>query len=142
MQPEHIVRFKTKLCELTIQRPAPDVLLLTLSGHDIGELGEAPFRELARDFAPGASARARELFIDARQGQGASIEVSGRWAEWLRDHKSQLRVIHFLTASRFIQLSADFVRKFAALEERMRLYTEAAAFDAELQSAVDRALSR
>lgn len=143
MQPEHIVRFKTKLCELTIQRPAPDVLVLKLSGHDIGELGEGPFRELARDFAPAqVPARSRELFIDARDGQGASIDVSGRWAEWLRDHKSQLRVIHFLTASRFIQLSADFVRKFAALEERMRIYTEADAFDAELHSAIDRALSR
>ena len=66
----------------------------------------------------------------------------GSWARWLRAHKAQLRVIHFLTASRFIQLSADFVRKFADLDERMRIYTEAGAFDAELQSAVDRALSR
>ena len=46
------------------------------------------------------------------------------------EHKAQLRVIHFLTASRFIQLSADFVRKFAELGEHMRIYTEASAFDA------------
>jgi hypothetical protein len=139
------VRFKTKLCELTIERPAPDVLLLKLSGHDVGELGDAPFKELARDFpdaAEHASARPCELFIDAREGQGASIDVSGSWAQWLREHKAQLRAIHFLTASRFIQLSADFVRKFAELGERMRIYTEAAAFDDELESAVDRALSR
>jgi hypothetical protein len=142
MQPEHVVRFKTKLCELTIARPAPDVLSLTLSGHDIGELGDAPFHELAADFAPDSGRRARELFIDARAGQGASMDVSGRWARWLREHKAELRVIHFLTGSRFIQLSADFVRKFAELGESMRIYTEAAAFDAELASAVDRSLSR
>jgi hypothetical protein len=140
MQPQHIVRFKTKHCELTLERPAPDVILLKLSGRDIGELGDGPFRELAADVAPGQ--RPRELFIDAREGQAASIDVSGAWAEWLRTNKAQLRVIYFLTGSRFIQLSADFVRKFAELGERMRIYTEADAFDAELKSAIDRALSR
>jgi hypothetical protein len=140
MQPQHIVRFKTKHCELTLERPAPGVIVLKLSGHDIGELGDAPFRELAADVTPGA--RPLELFIDARDGQAASIDVSGAWAEWLRTHRAQLRVIYFLTGSRFIQLSADFVRKFAALGEQMRIYTEADAFEAELASGVDRALSR
>lgn len=140
MRPELVTRFKTKLCELTIERPAAGVIVLRLSGHDIGELGDAPFSELARDFAEVGALR--ELFIDARYGQGASIDVSGSWARWLRAHKTQLRVVHFLTASRFIQLSADFVRKFAELGETMRIYTEASAFDAELSSAVDRALSR
>jgi hypothetical protein len=140
MQPEHIVRFKTKHCELTLERPAPSVIVLKLSGHDVGELGDAPFRELAPDVAK--DQRPRELFIDARDGRGASIDVSGAWAGWLRTHQAQLRVIHFLTGSRFIQLSADFVRRFGELGERMRIYTETAAFDAELTSAIDRALSR
>lgn len=140
MQPQHLTRFKTKHCELTIERPAAGVIVLKLSGHDIGELGDAPFRELAADVAPGQ--RPRELFIDAREGQAASIDVSGAWAEWLRKNQTQLRVIYFLTGSRFIQLSADFVRKFAELGERMRIYTQAEAFDEELQSAVDRGMAR
>src|SRR5690349_18317456 len=140
MRAEHVVRFKTKLCSLTIERPAESVILLTLSGHDTGELGEAPFEELASDFAqPDAK---RELFIDARGGQGASIDVSGAWAQWLGAHKPQLSVIHFLTASRFIQLSADFVRRFAELGETMRIYTEAEVFDAELEGAIERAGAR
>ena len=135
-----VVRFKTRHCELTLERPAASIVLLKLSGHDTGELGEAPFAELARDFA-GEGPRL-ELFIDARAGQGASIEVSGSWAQWLREHKPRLRTVHFLTASRFIQLSADFVRRFAELGEVMRIYTEAAVFDAELASAIDREHSR
>lgn len=137
MRAEHVVRFKTKLCSLTIERPAGPVILLTLSGHDTGELGTAPFEELARDFTDPSVKR--ELFIDARGGQGASIDVSGAWAQWLHAHKAQLVVIHFLTASRFIQLSADFVRRFAELGEAMRIYTEAEVFDAELESAIERA---
>jgi hypothetical protein len=140
MRAEQVIRFKTPRCELTIERPATSVIVLTLSGHDTGELGDAPFQELERDFT--ADAPARELFIDARSGQGASIDVSGSWAQWLRQHKPQLRIVHFLTGSRFIQLSADFVRKFAELGETMRIYTEAEVFDAELESAIDRALSR
>jgi hypothetical protein len=116
------------------------VIVLTLSGHDTGELGNAPFQELERDFT--ADASESELFIDARGAQGASIEVSGTWAQWLRQHKPQLRIVHFLTASRFIQLSADFVRKFAELGDTMRIYTEASVFDEELESAIDRELSR
>lgn len=140
MHPQHLVRFMTKTCELTIERPAPRVVALRLSGHDVGELGHGPFLELEKDFRPGEPAR--ELFIDARAAAGASIDVSGTWAEWLRKHTRQLRVVHFLTGSRFIQLSADFVRKFAGLEETMRIYTETGAFDDELRSAIDRGLSR
>lgn len=139
MRIEQVVRFKTQRCALTIERPAPSIIVLTLSGNDTGELGDAPFLELAADFASGTQ---RELFIDARDGQGASIDVSGSWAQWLRRHKAQLKIVHFLTASRFIQLSADFVRKFAELGETMRIYTEASVFDAELESAIDRELSR
>jgi hypothetical protein len=140
MRTERVIRFKTTLCALTIERPAASVVVLTLSGHDTGELGDAPFQELERDFA--GDATARELFIDARGAQGASIEVSGTWAQWLRQHKDRLRVVHFLTASRFIQLSADFVRKFAELGDTMRIYTEASVFDEELESAIDSELAR
>jgi hypothetical protein len=126
------------------------VLELKLSGHDVGELGDAPFRELENDFTPSAPRVSQaptrapfvELFIDAREAQGASIEVSGAWASWLREHKPLLRQVHFLSGSRFIQLSADFVRKFAELGETMRIYTDSRAFDDELASATDRALSR
>ncbi len=140
MRKEQVVRFRTKQCELTIERPAGQVIVLTLSGHDTGELGSAPFEELAADFAD--SSAQRELFIDARSGQGASIDVSGAWAQWLKAHKAQLAVIHFLTGSRFIQLSADFVRRFAELGETMRIYTEAEVFDAELEGAIERGTSR
>lgn len=140
MRTERVVRFKTTLCALTVERPAGSLIVLTLSGRDTGELGEAPFQELERDFT--ADALPRELFIDARGAQGASIEVSGAWAQWLHRRKPRLRVVHFLTASRFIQLSADFVRKFAELGDTMRIYTEASVFDEELESAIDRELAR
>jgi hypothetical protein len=140
MRPQQIVRFKTPHCELTITRPGKGLVLVTLRGRDVGELGDGPFVELDKDLPP--PGRAFELFIDAREAHGASIEVSGAWAAWLGAHRSQLAQLHFLSGSRFIRLSADFVRRFAELGETMRIYTDSAAFDQELGVATERALAR
>jgi hypothetical protein len=71
----------------------------------------------------------------ARHGKGASVDVSGEWAIWLRANKSRFVHVSMLTGSRFIQLSADLVRRFAELGEIMRIYTDPAAFEAALASA-------
>lgn len=140
MHPQQIVRFKTPHCELSILRPGKGLVVVTLSGRDVGELGEGPFAELDKDLPP--AGRTFELFIDARAAKGASVEVSGAWAAWLGAHRAQLAQLHFLSGSRFIRLSADFVRRFAELGETMRIYTDSAAFDQELTVATDRALAR
>jgi hypothetical protein len=74
-----------------------------------------------------------ELFVDAREVRGASIEVSGEWARWLGGRKAVLRGVTMLTGSRFIQVTAEFVRRFAALEGIMRICTEASVFDSALE---------
>jgi hypothetical protein len=43
------------------------------------------------------------LFIDARDVRGASINLSGEWAEWLRAHKAHPRNISMLRGSRFVE---------------------------------------
>jgi hypothetical protein len=121
-------------CTIEIRRPAQGVVVVKLSGTDTGELGDAPFVELAPDLAINDHI---ELFIDASSVRGASIDVSGQWASWMRTHKKQLVHVHMLTGTRFIQLSADFVRRFAELGEAMRLYTERASFDDALAEAVE-----
>jgi len=120
-------------CTIGVDRPARGIILITLDGHDIGELGDGPFREMEKDFM---ADRPLQLFIDARLGKTASIEVSGEWARWLAKHRGRFSKIHMLTASRFIQMSADLVRRFAGLGETMQLYSEPRAFDAALGAAI------
>ncbi len=122
---------------LRLRRPAPGLVVLVISGTDIGEHGAAPFAELANDVRNGPF----HLYVDARASRGVTIDVSGEWSRWLAKHKSSLRGVHMLTASRFVQLTANFVKNFAELGELMRIYTEAAAFDAELESALSHARS-
>jgi hypothetical protein len=126
-------RFEGVHCRLAISRPAPAIVVVRIEGHDVGELGTAPFRAMDDDL--GVHQRI-ELFIDARHVRGASVDVSSDWARWLRDHKERLHHVSMLTGSRFVQLSADFVRKFAELGDVMRIYGDASAFDGALGHAI------
>src|SRR4029077_1009209 len=107
--------------------------VLRISGSDVGEFGEAPMLAL-HDWL--SEADPVEFFIDARDVRGASIEVSGEWAQWLGKHKMKLRTVTMLTGSRFIQVTAEFVRRFADLEGIMRICTEAEVFDSVLAEAL------
>jgi hypothetical protein len=122
-------RFEGVHCSITVRWPAPGVAVVVFVGRDVGELGDAPFVELERQLTQRAPI---ELFIDARGAKGASVDVSGSWAAWLRAHKGQLTRVHMVTGSRFIELSADMVRRFAELGDIMRVTTDPAAFDDEL----------
>jgi hypothetical protein len=128
-------RFESTHATMTIEEVAPGVVLVTIDGTDVGELGEAPFRALAPIVT---GERKVELFIDARRAKGPSIDVSSEWARWLKDHRHALRHVSMLTANRFVQLTADFVRRFAELDV-MRVYTEPAVFEGALSNAVGNA---
>jgi hypothetical protein len=123
------IHFEGMHCSLTIQQFPPCVIVLRISGRDVGEFGDAPMKALNDSIA---SSEPIELFIDARDVKGASIDVSGDWALWLSSHKPGLRTVTMLTGSRFIEITAEFVRRFASLEGIMRICSDPAAFDSAL----------
>jgi hypothetical protein len=104
---------------------------LRLAGWDTGEFGNAAMREIEKDFFD----KPIQLFIDARAVKGASIDVSNDWALWLRANRARFAQISMLTGAPFVQLTAKFVQRFADLEDIMRIYTDAPAFDAALRAA-------
>ena len=119
---------------ITLDRPVSHVVVMTITGRDAGEHGDGPQRALDEMLRDGPYA----LFIDARATRGASVDVSNLWAQWLRAHRDQLHAIHMLTGSTFVQLTADFVRRFAELGDAMRIYTDGAAFDEALRAMTQR----
>lgn len=119
---------------LEIARPVPHVVVVTIAGRDAGEHGDGPLRALGDELQRGSFT----LFVDARRTHGASVDVSNVWAQWLRSHRDQLQRIHMLTGSKFVQLTADFVRRFAELGDAMLIYTDGAAFDEALAAATRR----
>lgn len=134
MAPQELgtVRYEGIHCNLSIRQFPEGVVLLEISGTDVGEFGDAPMRALNECLT---GVRPIRLFIDAREVRGTSIEVSGEWARWLYNNKVQLRDISMLTGSRLIEITADFVRRFSNLEGTMRIYTDEAEFDRALADA-------
>jgi len=128
------IRYDGIHCNLAIQQYGSRVVVLRIRGTDTGEFGDAPMQGLDKCLAGAAPV---QFYIDARDVRGASIEVSGEWARWLSEHKAQFEGISMLTGSRFIEMTAEFVRRFADLQGIMRIYTEPAAFDAALQESLE-----
>jgi hypothetical protein len=124
--------FTAKHSTVTIQRPAPGVVVIVVTGTDVGEHGAGPFKALANDLAEGQF----ELFVDARASRGVTVDVSAEWAVWLSGKRASLHGVTMLTGSRFVQLSVNFVQRFAELGDLMRVYTESAAFEQALATAV------
>jgi hypothetical protein len=114
-------------CSVSIQRPATGIALLVLAGSDIGEFGDFPMHELAKDLH---GTRYMELFIDAGAVRGASIEVSSEWMLWLKAHRTQ------------IQITAEFVRRFSGLIDRMTIFTDRGAFGETLSRAIGKSHAR
>lgn len=54
----------------------------------------------------------------------------------MRAHRAAFKRINMLTGSRYIQITAAFVRRFAGLADLMHVFTEHAAFDEGLASSV------
>lgn len=119
------MRVSTASCR--VEQLSRSVVLLKISGTDIGEFGNAPMLTLDEWFK---ELRQVKFFIDARNVRGASVEVSADWGKWLASRKNALRSITMLTGSRFIQITAEFVRRFSELEGVMRICTEPEVFEA------------
>ena len=118
-------------CEMTVFRPVPGVVVLTIRGHDVGEFGKAPMREIEQYLREDVRI---ELFVDAREA-AASIDVSGEWAQWLAQHRGSCRGITMLTGSRLIEVTAEFVRGFADLGALMTIVSDPDDFDRRLAAA-------
>lgn len=90
------VRYEGVHCDLVLSQLAREVVLLRITGTDVGEFGEAPMKALTEWISETSGL---EFFIDAREVRGASIAVSGDWAAWLSAHRQALRSVTMLTGS-------------------------------------------
>jgi hypothetical protein len=129
------VTFEGAHCAVELKQFSRSLILMGLSGSDTGELRDAPMRTLDEWLA---QAEAVEFFIDAREVRGASIDVSSDWATWFTAHRERFKSITMLTGNKFIQITAEFVRRFAGLNGIMWVCTDAKVFDLALEQAQKR----
>jgi hypothetical protein len=125
-------RFETEECSVLVSRVGEARVLVVLEGKDRGKLGREPFVAIERIFQGN---RPLELFFDLSSAGGATLDVSGSWALWLRANRARLSHVSMLTGSPFVRLSAKSVQRFSGLGDRLSLYSDPHAFATALDAA-------
>jgi hypothetical protein len=127
------IGFKSSHGAVTVARLGPSVVVVRVVGRDAGSFGAGPLEEVATFLREAGRA---DLFIDAREALGASLDVGAQWAGLFRAQRPRLGGVSILVRAKFIQLTADLVRQISELGEAMRIYTDEAAFDEALSAAL------
>lgn len=124
---------------ITYQRPAFDVMLIALSGHEDPYLSKLFFKLLDKElefdqrrFPRGDRPVRIELFVDARRvtRHGLMFEA---WIHFLLQRRKQLNHIHVLAVNKVSQLSVEIIRHLSDTGTLIKLYEEPEAFDAAKQ---------
>ena len=129
------LRFKDDTGCIVVTRLAPGVVLLTLSGQDRGQFGDAVFAELATDMS---RHHLIEVFVDTREAVNADVPVANQWSDWLQANRKGLKRLNVLVSSKFVQLTAEVMKLFSRTGELMRIYSDAPAFSDAIAQASGR----
>ena len=113
-----------------VARPIPGVVVVTLVGHDAGELANAIFGEIETDLAIQAPLH---LFVDAAQASAASMTGSHVWATWLAANVDRLGRVVMLASSRLAIVTCGFVKDASGLGERMEVMSDPFLFERALR---------
>jgi hypothetical protein len=128
MRHDSSVWHESSTCSVALERVAQRRVLVSLFGHDLGALGETPFRTLERLMHGGE----QQLFFDLSEAKAVSLDVSARWAIWLRANRARLSGVSLLPRAPLIRLSAQTVTRFSELGSRALVYHDSLAFERAL----------
>lgn len=113
-----------------VARPVPGVVVVTLVGHDAGDLANAVFTEIETDLAIQAPL---QLFIDAADASAASMSGSHVWATWLAANDDRLGRVVLLASSRLALVTGGFIKDACGLGERMQVLSDPFLFERMLR---------
>ena len=117
---------------MVLSRLAPAIVLISASGHDKGQFGEAPFVWLEREIGRHGPV---EIYVDMREMFNATQTVADQWSEWIARHRSRVKRMNLLVGSKYVQMTVEVAKLFSRTGDLMRVYTDAPAFsDAITQS--------
>jgi hypothetical protein len=125
------VEIRAPRCALIIDRLRPGVLRITTSGDDAGELGTAPHAEVEREIARFGPVT---LLVDARGSTGVGPSVPEGWLAFIRAQGDRIVRVSLLVASRQVALAASSAAALAGVRNRFAVTSDAAAFDAEIET--------
>ena len=130
--PDGSVRMSVGETAFFFSRPRPDVLVVTITGYDKGQLGTAPLDEIGSILRIAAPL---QLFVDARNSVGATVRVSEDWTRFLTRHQADLTRVHVLVGSKMVELTVAIARHLSRTDRLIQIYSDPATFEKQLENA-------
>jgi hypothetical protein len=116
--------------------PRPGIVLIRISGHDLGQFGSSALDELMNALR---RERPLELFVDTREAVSVAPRVRDEWTRFFASNRANLTAVHVLTSSKFVHLAVAVAQLFSKTGDLIRLYSTPAIFEARLHQARARA---
>lgn len=133
--PDGSVRITSGDSAFEFARPNPGVFVVKITGYDKGQFGTAPLDEIASVLRIAAPL---ELFVDARDGVGATVRVSEDWTTFISRHTADLMHVHVLAGSKMVELTVAIASHLSRTEKLIQIYSDPKIFDAQLEAACKR----
>jgi hypothetical protein len=130
--PDGRVQMSAGKGEFVFERLRPGVLLVTVSGMDMGQFGTATLDEIRLEML---RQRPVELFVDAEAAQVISVEVSREWTQFFSLNREQLRRVSVLVGSKAIELTVAIAQHLSQTGNLIQIYTDRELFAARVQAA-------
>ena len=122
-------------CVFRYRRLRPGIIVVRISGDDVGQFGTATMDELATEFdrfqAP------IELFIDATEALGPVTKVMEAWAAWFEIHHKRLKHVDILIPpeAKVLQLTVAIARHLSRTGDLISIHLDAENFNSAVNQA-------
>lgn len=137
--PDGAVRLHSADVGFLFARPRANVLVVTVTGYDKGQLGTAPLDEIGSVLR--VARPPVHLFVDARDAVGAAVRVSEDWTSFLSRHRTELARVHVLAGSKMVELTVAIARHLSRTDRLIQIYSDPTIFEAQLEAACNRSHS-
>ena len=108
------------------------VLLITISGLDIGQFGTTTLDEISAAINRDG---VLELFIDAQRSDGAVLAVSEEWTRFFAANREKLSRVHILVGSEILKLIVSIAQHLSRTGNLIQIHTAEDIFFQKLQAA-------
>lgn len=129
------LRLAAGAATMVLTRLGPGIVLISATGHDVGQFGDEPFEWLEQEMGRHGSI---EVFVDTREMFNATQTVADGWSSWISRHRSRLKRMSLLTSSKYVQMTLEVAKLFSRTGELMRIYTDAPAFSDAISQSLGR----
>ena len=113
-------------------RPRAGILLVTISGLDIGQFGTTTLDEISAAINRDGKI---ELFIDAQRSDGAVVAVSEEWTRFFASNREKLSRVHVLVGSEVLKLIVSIAQHLSRTGNLIQIHTSEEIFFQKLQAA-------